>query len=640
MSENQEPQQTDSPPSARMPTEILSSMAEGMVVLDADWLFVFVNAEAERLLQKPGGSLIGKRLWETVPHLVGTEAERELKRAAAERTVREYENYDPKLERWFQSKAFPVQSGGLTVLFRDVTEQRRMANRLQEAEEQFRRILQTANEGIWILDRDMRVALVNERMAAMLGYAPHEMLGRSKRDFVSPSEAKRIEALFEHRQAGMTEQADVRLQTRDGREIWTVMAARPIHDAAGGFAGALDMFTDITERKRSEDLLKQEDQRKNEFLAILSHELRNPLAPISNAASILRRIGSKDPHLEWASEVIDRQVKQMTRLIDDLLDIERIWRGTFTIRKEPTTLDQIVTLALETSLPHVNAANQHLKVVLPESPAVLNSDRVRIAQVVSNLLNNATKYTQQEGSIRLSAKVEAAQAVIRVEDNGIGFPSEVASRLFAPFVQLEARAPSSYGGLGVGLSLVHGIVSLHGGTVEACSPGPGKGSVFTVRLPLAAELPKAVPASRAQEAEQRPARPLRILIADDNKDAAETLAEFLCLDEHAVRVVYDGNAALAAAQSFMPEVALLDIGMPGLDGYGVARALRAEHGDAMMLIAITGWGQPMDRRRAMKAGFDEHITKPFDPDELHAVLNRLARGSAGKGTAKTAPEAR
>lgn len=495
-------------------------MSEGMVAIDSDGRFIYANEQAEHLLERPRSALIGGSAWATLSRVFGEGSEQLLHEAAARHAAAHYEHYNPELRRWYHSAVFPTSSGGATVRFQDITDQKEIASRLDASETQLKRI-------------------------------------------------------------------------------------------------------HVEERKRSQDLQKQEDLRKSQFLAVLSHELRNPLAPISNAAGILRRIGSKDPHLEWASEVIDRQVKQMTRLIDELLDIERISRGTFAIRKEPTTLERIVTLALETSLPHVNAANHRLRVLLPQQQIVLDTDRVRIAQVISNLLNNAAKYTQQEGTIDLSASLEAHELVLRVEDNGIGFPSDVASRLFDPFMQLRARAPSSFGGLGVGLTLVQGIVALHGGTVEATSPGPGKGSVFTVRLP--AQSSKGAPKAPEHEEAAEPARALRILIADDNKDAAETLAEFLYLDRHTVRVVYDGASALAAAQSFQPEVALLDIGMPRMDGYELAHRLREQHGRDMILIAITGWGQPVDRKRALGAGFDEHVTKPFDPDELHAMLTRFSR---------------
>jgi len=373
-----------------------------------------------------------------------------------------------------------------------------------------------------------------------------------------------------------------------------------------------------------EQALRGADRRKDEFLATLAHELRNPLAPIRNAVAILGKKRPLDPELGWSREVIERQVDQLSRLIDDLLDIARIASGKLLVRKERIALERTIDMALETSRPHINAAGHSLSVLLPSERVTVEADAARLAQVFSNLLNNAARYTEGRGEIALSAQVEGDQVVVSVQDNGIGFPPEVGARLFDPYSQLTATDGRSHGGLGIGLSLVQGIVALHGGTVEGRSAGPGQGSEFIVRLPLpsfASRMEERKPPSGRQAV---PAPGVRVLVADDNHDAADSLQRILSLYGYDARAAYDGNAALALGEAFRPHVAVLDIGMPGASGYEVARALRERLGKGVKLIALTGWGQEGDRRRAMEAGFDFHLTKPIDPGVLNDLLAEAA----------------
>jgi signal transduction histidine kinase/ActR/RegA family two-component response regulator len=398
---------------------------------------------------------------------------------------------------------------------------------------------------------------------------------------------------------------------------WLSAVLAPVLDASGHPEGWVAITADVHDRKLAEEALREADRRKDDFLATLAHELRNPLAPIRNATAILGRKGPLDPEIAWSREVIVRQVDQMSRLIDDLLDIERIARGKFLVRKERVLLERAIDMALEMSRPYITAAGHRLSVLMPSERVFLDADPARLAQVFSNLLNNAAKFTEPRGSIGLSATLEGNAVAVTVEDSGIGFAPEVALQLFKPYSQITQER--SRGGLGIGLSLVQGIVSLHGGTVQALSAGPGKGAQFIVRLPLA--LP-----GGAQEADAGAEQPgpvaggLRVLVADDNRDAADSLRHVLALYGHAVEVAYDGVAALEAALRFEPGIAVLDIGMPGASGYEVARRLRNEYGERMILIALTGWGQEHDRRRALEAGFDHHLTKPVDPAELHDLL--------------------
>jgi CheY-like chemotaxis protein/anti-sigma regulatory factor (Ser/Thr protein kinase) len=335
---------------------------------------------------------------------------------------------------------------------------------------------------------------------------------------------------------------------------------------------------------------------------MLAHELRNPLAPIRNAVTLLAHERELPPKLEWARAVIDRQVQQMTRLIEDLLDIARITSGKLLIRREPVALGEVIELALETSRPHIDAAEQRLTVHIAAAEAWLDADRTRLAQVFSNLLNNAAKYTPRGGSIALAVRREGGELLVTVEDTGRGFPAAMAERIFEPFTQWNADGQLG-AGLGIGLALVRGIVNLHGGRVEASSAGPGKGSRFTVRLPAAQAVARASEAQRAPIA----ASGRKVLVADDNRDAADSLARILAAYGHDVRVAYDGHAALAECARFSPHVAVLDVGMPLADAWP-------------KLIALTGWGQDNDRHRALAAGFDHHLTKPADPESVHELI--------------------
>ena len=334
--------------------------------------------------------------------------------------------------------------------------------------------------------------------------------------------------------------------------------------------------------------------------------------------------GSLDAEIAWSREVIDRQVDQMTRLIDDLLDIARIASGKLLVRKQRIALERAIDMALETSRPHITAAGHRLSVLLPSERVTVEADPTRLAQVFSNLLNNAARYTEGEGEITLSAAAEGNEVVVSVQDNGIGFPPEAAGRLFEPFSQLTTSNERSHGGLGIGLSLVHGIVGLHGGRVEARSAGAGQGSEFIVRLPRPALHSEEAASAAEEPRETMPASGVKVLVADDNRDAADSLQRILSLYGYEVQVAYDGTAAMKLDQAFRPRVAVLDIGMPGANGFEVARSIRQQRGAEVKLIALTGWGQDGDRRRAMEAGFDYHLTKPVDPGALNDLLVEVA----------------
>ena len=378
------------------------------------------------------------------------------------------------------------------------------------------------------------------------------------------------------------------------------------------------------ERLRLLNELKDADQRKDEFLATLSHELRNPLAPLRNAAQLLRVEEAAEPERRWARGVIERQVDSLTRLIDDLMDISRINRNNLELRTQRVELAEVINAAAESSRPLIEERGHELTITLPSQPVYLDGDLVRLAQVFLNLLNNAAKYTEPGGRIWLTGELEGSDVVVRVKDTGVGIPTEELPRVFDMFFQGHRSLERSQGGLGVGLALVQRLVELHRGHVKVTSEG-GKGSEFTVCLPSLAETPTAMQSREPDDTRQAGSTTVRrILVVDDNRDSADSLAMLLSVNGNDVSTAYDGVEALDSAQRWRPDVVLLDIGMPKLNGYDTCRRIRAEPwGQRLVLIALTGWGQEQDKRRTEDAGFDAHVVKPVDPSALLTLLGQL-----------------
>ncbi|HEX4948830.1 MAG TPA: ATP-binding protein [Blastocatellia bacterium] len=381
------------------------------------------------------------------------------------------------------------------------------------------------------------------------------------------------------------------------------------------------------ERARAEEALRDADRKKDEFLAMLAHELRNPLAPIRNAVEILNRSHMNDPKIKWSGEVINRQVDHLTRLVDDLLDISRITRGKIELRKEVTDLVQVIGRALESSRPLIIARKQELRLNLPPVSLPIQGDVTRLAQVISNLLNNASKYSDEGAHIQLAAEQQGGEVLIRIRDDGIGIGTETLPHVFELFTQADRSLDRAQGGLGIGLTLVKRIVEMHGGKVEAFSDGPGKGSEFIVHLPVVSAADESSKSEAISNQEEPPSVPCcRILVVDDNVDSAKSMALLLELEGHEVQMTYDGPTALELAQAFRPQVMILDIGLPGMNGYEVARQLRSDQTmKKTVLIALTGYGQAEDRARSKEAGFDHHFTKPVDHDALLALIKSLIR---------------
>ncbi|HWP18221.1 MAG TPA: ATP-binding protein [Burkholderiaceae bacterium] len=485
-------------------SDILESITDGLVTFDREWRYRYVNREAERLLGRPRGELLGRCVWELYPQALGTEIERKLRETAERGVTTEFEGHNPVLGSWYDHKAYANPDGGVTVFFRDATA-----------------------------------------------------------------------------------------------------------------------------RHLAQQALAESERRKDEFLATLAHELRNPLAPLRTGLEILRIARDRPETAAQALQLMERQLGHMVRLIDELMDLSRISRGLIELKMDQVPLADVVHHAVETSRPLLDARQHELVIELPGQPLVVRADAMRLGQVLCNLLNNAAKYTEPGGRIRLAVERRGEEVCIAVSDNGIGIPPQMLPRVFDMFSQVHRSFDATGGGLGIGLAIVKRLVEMHGGRVQAHSDGPSRGSTFTVCLPL----PPQAAADQGTAAERAPAADAaarRVLVCDDNRDAVESLAVLLELLGHEVRACGDGMQAVEAFEAWRPQVILMDIGMPGLDGYGACRKIRERPGgDDVFIVALTGWGQPEDRERGRQAGFDAHLLKPIEPAALQAVLDACDERRSG-----------
>jgi signal transduction histidine kinase/ActR/RegA family two-component response regulator len=502
-------------------------------------------------------------------------------------------------------------------------EKARAGRRVTMNEERLRLAQGVAQIGTWDWDPETRRAFFSPECKDILGIASDDTAIDEWQRNVDPQQLPAVYAMLE--QCTTTGMGEIEYRYRHPARglCWIYHNAGLVEHA--GHRHVVGISLDVTPRRSAEEALKEVNQRKDEFLAMLAHELRNPLAPIRNAAQLLSAHGGK-PEIEWARAVIERQTKHLVRLVDDLLDVSRMVRGQITLQREPVTLAEIVQTAVETSRPLIRRRKHHFAVVLPEGDVQIEGDLTRLAQVLSNLLNNAAKYTDDGGHIRLDAEIEGGMVTLRVRDTGLGVAPNLLPHVFDLFTQADRTLDRAEGGLGIGLTLVKRLVELHGGNVEARSEGLGRGAEFIVRLPVLSAPTTTSDRSRKSDVGNAEGleRSLRILIVDDNVDAADSVAMLLGMEGHQTRTVNTARAALLAAPEFKPEVVLLDIGLPEMDGYEVARRLRAQNGaDLMRLVAVTGYGQPGDRRRAQDAGFDEHMVKPVEPSALQAFLRTV-----------------
>jgi PAS domain S-box-containing protein len=532
--------------------------------------------------------------------------------------------------RWVEARGQVVVAPGgrperMIGVCQDVTERRL-------AEERFRLAVEAAPAAMLMVDGRGTIVLVNALTERLLGYSRDELLGQPIDRLVPPSlRARHAEFrsgfIAEARARPMGAGRDLHALRKDGAEVPVEIGLSPIDTAEGRFV--LAAVTDITARKDAERKVQEADRRKDEFLAMLAHELRNPLGAITSAAQLLKQLGPPEGNLRWARDVIDRQAAHLARIVDDLLDVSRISCGQVTVLREPMPLAEAIALAVETTRPLFESRRQTLTSFLPPDPIWLDADATRLAQVIGNLLSNASRYSAPGGVVSLSVRGEGPEAVVRVRDHGVGIAPEMLARVFDPFVQAERSPASAPGGLGLGLTLARRLIELHGGQIEARSAGLGQGSEFVVRLPaLAGEPPARAKAPRMAE-ESREALRRRILVVDDNADSRDSLALMLAIAGHAVRLAGDGPAALAEAAEFHPEVALLDIGLPGMDGYQLARRLKSQSvPGGIVLVALSGYGQDEDRRRGRESGFDHYLVKPASAEAILSVLGRPGSGAS------------
>jgi PAS domain S-box-containing protein len=511
-----------------------------------------------------------------------------------------------------------------------LTEEGAVRRRAEEAQQRsdghLRTILQNTSALIYQIDSERRFVHVNRQWEQLLRCSTDEVRGKSIFELFPESAAidfdrNICQVLSECRPL----EFEWTIGLPDGSQVVYSSIKAPLVDANGVPYGVVGVSTDITERKHLENTLKEADRRKDEFIALLAHELRNPLAPIVNGLELMKFKALGDPDLVWCRDVIGRQVAHLSRLVEDLLDVSRITQGKIKLQKRELAIAEVVTGAIETVRPLIETHRHHLSVELPEEQVQVEGDATRLAQVLGNLLSNAAKYTQDGGNIRLQVQRDDAVVVIRVQDDGVGIAPEAVPHLFELFTQFERTIDRSQGGLGIGLALVQRLVELHGGTVQAQSDGPGSGSEFTVRLPCSnspsAALACADAPARGASTESLG---LKVLVVDDNVDAAASLALVLRHLNYTVRTVHSGAEAVRAANEFAPQVVLLDLGMPGMNGYEVAERIRREpRGGDVLIIALTGWSQSHVREATVRAGFNLHLVKPVDIDELHRYLSAL-----------------
>jgi PAS domain S-box-containing protein len=514
---------------------------------------------------------------------------------------------------------------GFSVIVRDLTERRRHDESLQHIEERFRLMVECVSDyAIVMLDETGLVTSWNTGATRISGYSAEDMIGEHFSRFYPLDAIERGWPQHELEIAGRDgrfEDRGWRLR-KDGTRFWANVIITAMHDSEGKLRGYAKVTRDLTETKRAE-ALEEAGRQTTEFLAMLAHELRNPLAPIRNAVSMMRISDVQDPSLLRARDMIDRQVDHLTRLVDDLLDIGRIRSGKITLRREPLDVGTMLARAVEASQPLITARRHALQVLSAPAPLMVLGDTLRLAQVVTNLLNNAAKYTPEGGYIWLSLERQSGHALIRVRDNGMGIRADVLPRIFELFMQADRGLARSEGGLGIGLTLVDRLVDLHGGSVEAYSAGPGLGSEFIVRLPLiSATLSSATTPEGEPQTPPPPRR--RVLVVDDHYYSALSMSMLIEALGHDARSASNGPDAIGSALEYQPDLVLLDIGLPGMSGYEVARRLRSLDAlKGMRIAAMTGYGQEEDRRRSLDAGFDQHLVKPVELSDLDRLLKSL-----------------
>ncbi|HXU07838.1 MAG TPA: PAS domain S-box protein [Blastocatellia bacterium] len=616
---------------------IIQSSGDAIISKTLNGIILSWNAGAERLFEYSADEAIGQPITLIIPPERYDEERAILERLVRGECIEQFETVrvaksGRRLDISLTISPVRDNTGAVIAaskVARDVTDRKRAQQALLESEERFRFLAETIPSIVWTAAPDGTLTYVNRRWLEYSAPNSEQNSPGWAELVVHPDDSERCmtewaEALREGKEYAI----EVRHRRYDGVFRWFMTRAVPLRDSVGRIVSWFGVTNDIQDQKEMQEHLQEMDRRKDEFLATLAHELRNPLAPIRNSLQFLRLAGADHTATERAAEIIDRQVNHMVRLVDDLLEVSRITRGKIELRKEAVDLAEIIDMAVETSRPLIEAAGHRFAVSLPQEPVTLEVDCVRVSQVIANLLNNAAKYTDAGGQIWVTAFAESREVIISVRDTGVGISADMLPKVFDMFTQIGCSLDRSQGGLGIGLTLSRSLIELHGGRIDARSGGAGRGSEFVIRLPLArvdesVKLP--LPGSRTDEDRAGGSQSRRVLVVDDNVDSAESLALWLRLVGHEVRLVHEGLAALQEARVFMPEIVVLDIGLPDIDGYQVAELLRKEPGlEGTLLIALTGYGQDEDRQRCYDAGFDEHLIKPVDPALLEALLSDKA----------------
>jgi PAS domain S-box-containing protein len=607
-----------------------------LAYLDTEHRYRYVNSayslryggKSAEVLGQPVANILGEKVWaEIKPYR---------ERVLAGETL-EYEvdvepvPGEPQRMHCSLTPARSAQGGvvGYVVAVTDVTDRKRVA----EARDLLAAIVESSDDAIISMTLTGHVTSWNAGATRLFGYTADEMIGNTTLRLQPPEEEHRI--LDRINSGESVRRYETVRFAKDGRQLDISLSAARMRDDTGRIVGIAKVARDITEAKqaeaaikRSQEALREADRRKDEFLALLAHELRNPLAPLVNALELLRPAAAADPSLQRLRNMMQRQLTQLERLVDDLLDVSRISRGRFELRRAPVALALAVETAVEGCQSLIAAREHTVSVDISTEPLVVEGDFARLAQVFANLLSNSAKYTEPGGRIEVTVRRSGAEAVMTVSDTGIGIPRESLDVVFDMFSQVQAHKQHARGGLGIGLALVRSLVEMHGGSVEAQSDGPGRGSTFTVRLPLLQTPTEAKPnPPHPGTHESTTQRRRRVLIADDNVDAASSLASILQLQGHETRIATNGHQAVELAATYRPEIIFMDVGMPLLDGLEATRQIRAQPwGKSMLIVALTGWGQRNDRLRTREVGMNMHLVKPIDLKEITAVLDREGPG--------------
>jgi PAS domain S-box-containing protein len=578
-----------------------------------DWIYQDANTNALRLTGQARGTLLGRRVSEMVPE----RAPRLTSSCARVLASGVFETYESEFqEKTFSITVYRVDENTVISSALDITRRTRAEQALRESEQRFRELANSIDQFAWTSDSEGKVSWYNQRWYDYTGARFEDLQEQGWKLVLHPEHHARVMAHFKSCLASGTEWEDTfPVRSRQGGYRWYLSRALPVRDSSGQLVRWIGTNTDVTESRQLQVALEQADRRKDEFLAMLAHELRNPLTPISNAAEALLQILPTERSEErLLAGMVRRQAGQLARLIDDLLDVARITQGRIELRAEPVLVRNCIEAAVEMVESLVRGRRQQLLLTNPLDSWYVTGDRARLAQCISNLLVNAVKYTNSGGEIRVRHYADAGQAVIEIVDSGVGISPELLPHIFELFVQGNRALDRSQGGLGVGLAICRQLIEMHRGTVTARSEGVGRGATFEIRLPLAEDC------SEPDSAEKGgPDRTRRVLIVDDNQDAADSLAVVLRFEGHDARVAYSAQAAIEAVTSDAPEFILLDIGLPKMDGYEVGRRIRAA-GSSARIIALTGYGQVEDRQRSTDAGFAAHLVKPADLAILRSLL--------------------